>query len=403
MSAVRILYLHPAAAFGGASKSLIELFACLRREGVSATVLTPRGPVCEAFSDAGMDVRPVRGLSQFDNTRYGHYRRLRWIILLRELLLLPFSVAAIWRLRGERFDLLHVNEITLLPLGLLAKWLLRIPMVVHVRSLQRSPGSGVRTRLLNRWLGRHADAVVAIDHTVRKTLDPMLEVHIVHNGLGIDTPPSRPGRPPQAAVKVGFLGVLIALKGIYELVEAMRILKGRGVAVHCLIAGENARQLSGLKAWVLGKLGFARDVRADLERLIAEHGLHGQVSLLGFVGDVRTLYPQLDVLCFPSHLDAAGRPVFEAAFYSIPSVVAVKDPVPDAIIHEVTGLAIPRPDPELLADALQRLAEDQGLRLQLGEQARAWAEQNFAIASNASLMREVYQRLLARLPASGGQ
>lgn len=401
--AVRVLYLHPAAAFGGASKSLIELFTCLRREGVSGTVVTPRGPVCKAFTDAGMDVKPVRGLSQFDNTRYGYYRRVRWIILLRELLLLPFCVAAIWRLRREQFDLLHVNEVTLLPLGMLTKWLLRVPMVVHVRSLQRSPRSGLRTRLLNRWLGAHADAVVAIDHTVRNTLDARLQVHIVHNGLGISNPPSRQGSLERTVVNIGFLGVLIALKGIYELIEAMRILKERGVAVHCLIAGENARQLSGLKAWVLGKLGFARDVRADLEALIAEYDLNAQVSLLGFVGDVRTLYPQLDVLCFPSHLDAAGRPVFEAAFYSIPSVVAVHSPVPDAIIHEVTGLAIDRPDPVLLADALQRLAEDHGFRQQLGRQAQAWAHENFAISTNATLMHRVYLALKSCTQGSPAQ
>jgi len=392
--AVRVLYLHPAAAFGGASKSLIELFTCLRHEGVSGTVLAPRGPACKAFKEAGMDVRPVRGLSQFDNTRYGHYRRLRWIILLRELLLLPLSVAAILRLRGERFDLLHVNEITLLPLGLFAKWLMCIPMVVHVRSLQRSPGSGLRTRLLNRLLSKHADAVVAIDHTVRKTLESDLQAHIVHNGLAIDNPLSPPERKSQTGVKIGFLGVLIALKGIYELIEAMRILKARGVSVHCLVAGENARQLAGVKAWILGKMGFARDVRADLDALIVEYGLQSHVSMLGFVGDVRTLYPQLDVLCFPSHLDAAGRPVFEAAFYSIPSVVAVENPVPDAIIHEVTGLAIPRSDPALLADALQRLAENEGFRQRLGEQARTWAEQNFAIGTNAGLMHEIYRGLI---------
>jgi len=75
-------------------------------------------------------------------------------------------------------------------------------------------------------------------------------------------------------------------------------------------------------------------------------------------------------------------------------VVAVENPVPDAIIHEVTGLAIPRPDPALLADALQRLAENECFRQRLGEQARTWAEQNFAIGNNARLMRAFYQSLI---------
>lgn len=396
-SSPRVLYLHPAAAFGGASKSLIELFSRLHALGVQGTVLTPDGPVCAAFIKGGMDVRKVRGLSQFDNTRFSHYRRLRWIILLREVFLLPFSLVAIWRLRHEQFDLLHVNEVTLLPLAIFAKWLLGIPMLVHVRSLQRAPGSGLRTRLVNAWLRRHAEAVVPIDHTVAATLAADLPLSVVHNSLGIEKDLQiKSSRSAGEPVRVGFLGVLIPLKGIYELIEAMRILKARNVNIECLVAGENARKFTGLKAWALRNLGFVDDVRANVEQLISDYELQDTVRLLGFVGDVRSLYPQLDLLCFPSHLDAAGRPVFEAAFYSIPSVVAVEDPVPDALVHEVTGLAIPRPDPLLLADALQRLTEDHVLRQTMGRQAREWAEENFAIEANAQLMHAIYLRLLSK-------
>lgn len=398
---MRVLYLHPAAAFGGASKSLIELFTLLRAEGIEGTVVTPLGPVCELFAQAGMQVYPTKGLSQFDNTRYGYYRRLRWLILLRELFFLPFSLRALWHLRHQHFDLLHVNELTLLPLGVLAKWLLGIPMVVHVRSLQRKPGDGWRTRMINACLRRNADAVIAIDHTVAGTIPADLPVTVVHNGLLVEATPSPPSlRDCAGPVRVGFLGVLIPLKGIYQLVEAMGILKARGIHIECLVAGENARELSGLKAWVLRHFGFARDVRAELEVMIEKQGLHEQVRLLGFVSDVRELYPKLDILCFPSYLDAAGRPVFEAAFYSIPSVVAVANPVPDAIMHEVTGLAVDKPDPLLLADALQRLAENPELRRQMGNQARLWAEENFSIQTNARIVLELYSRLL---PSVHGQ
>jgi glycosyltransferase involved in cell wall biosynthesis len=394
---LRVLYLHPAGAYGGASKSLIELFGVMRRSGIEGTVVTPAGSAARAFTDAGMQVAEVRGLSQFDNTRYGHYRGLRWIILFRELMFLPGSLLAIWRMRNQRFDLLHVNEVTLLPLGIVAKKFLRLPMVVHVRSLQCPPPGGFRTQLINRWLNRHADAVVTIDRTVAGTLDHRLPVKIVHNGLrvgGEQLSDKRSANQTDQAVRVGFMGVLIALKGIYELVEAMRILKNRGVSIECIVAGENARDLRGIRAWALRKLGFARNVRGELEQMIREYGLENHVRLLGFVEDVRAIYPTLDILCFPSHLDAAGRPVFEAAFYSIPSVVAVKDPFPDAVVHEHTGLAIPKPDPELIADALQRLAQDETFRRTLGRQARSWAVENFSIENSATLMCSVYQRLV---------
>lgn len=393
---MKVLYLHPAGAFGGASKSLIELFGLLREAGVSGTVLTPGGSAASAFSEAGMSVRTARGLSQFDNTRYGYYRRLRWLIVLREIFFLPFSLLAVWKLRRERFDLLHVNEITLLPLGIVAKRLLRLPMVVHVRSLQRAPGTGWRTRLINRWLRKHVDVVVAIDRTVASTLEGNRPLVVIHNGLRVNATSGQNSLSHKAdgPVRVGFLGVLIALKGIYELVEAMRILKERGVSVECVVAGENARELSGIRAWALRTLGFARNVRAELEALIEEYGLQQHVQLLGFVGDVHALYPRLDILCFPSHLNAAGRPVFEAAFYGVPSVVAVADPMPDAVVDGVTGIAIPKSDPALIADALQRLAEDAGYRQRLGDQARVWAIENFSIDENAQRMYRIYLGLL---------
>ncbi len=398
---MRVLYLQPSGVFGGSPKSLIEVFRCLAKSGVKATVLTPAGSAADAFAAVGMDVRRVKGLSQFDNTRYGYYREARWLILLRELFFLPFSLVALWNLRREHFDLIHANEVTVLPLAVIAKRVLGAPLVVHVRSLQRRPIESRRAVWVNRCLERHADAVIAIDQTVAGTLAKEVASIIVHNGL--DTSPSEAISPALGsnaieAVKVGFIGVLLPHKGIYELMEAMRILKERKVPVELIVVGENSRALAGAKAWVLRKFGFHRDVQSDLEELVKKHGLADRVKFVGFVGDVRTLYPQIDILCFPSHLDAAGRPVFEAAFYGIPGVVAVADPPADAIVHNVTGLAIPRPDPVLIADALQRLAKDEEFRLRLGRQAQEWARENFSIVKSADKMFNIYTSLLTRGP-----
>ncbi len=395
---MNVLYLHPAGAYGGASKSLIELYRILRKDGVHATVLTPSGSAAAAFAEAGMSTITIPGLSQFDNTRYGHYRGVRWLILLRELAYLPLSLLAIWRLRWHRFDVLHVNEVTLLPLALFAKKLLGLPMIVHVRSLQCEPNINLRSRLFGHWLKQYADAVVAIDRTVAQTLDNTLPLNIVHNGLSVvHSSHNNKAPPPQGQpLRVGFMGVLIALKGVYELVDAMRILKGRGVDIECVIAGENARELHGVRAWALRRLGFARDVRTELEQLIHRHGLASQVRLLGFVKDVHAIYPTLDILCFPSHLNAAGRPVFEAAFFGVPSVVAIDDPLPDAVVHGETGLAIPRPDPELIADAIQCLAQDDEFRMALGRRARVWALEHFSIQNSAAAVLRIYQQLKQR-------
>lgn len=392
---MHVLYLHPAGSFGGASKSLIELFEFLKEDGVCGTVLTPHGGSAKAFEEAGMSTIGIAGLSQFDNTQYGHYRSLRWLILLRELAFLPGSLTAIWRLRGQHFDLLHVNEVTLLPIAIVAKKLLKVPMVVHVRSLQCKPKSNWRSKLVSRWLNVYANVVIPIDHTVARTLDPNLTFNVVHNGLRVPNfcIQKKVQRSDGVPIRVGFMGVLIALKGVYELVDAIRILKERGVEIECVIAGENAREIKGARAWVLRKMGFASDVRAELKKRITQFGLENHVTLLGFVKDVNTIYPTFDIICFPSHLNAAGRPVFEAAFFGVPSVVAIDDPLPDAVIHGQTGIAIPRSDPDLIADALQSLAQNDQLRLALGRRARTWAVEQFDIERNAAAVLGLYRKI----------
>ena len=134
-------------------------------------------------------------------------------------------------------------------------------------------------------------------------------------------------------------------------------------------------------------------MRSELEQLIHRHGLERQVRLLGFVKDVHAIYPTLDILCFPSYLNAAGRPVFEAAFFCVPSVVAIDDPLPDAVVHGETGLAIPRPDPELIADALQSLAQNDEFRMALGRRAQAWALELFSIEKSAAAVLRIYRQL----------
>lgn len=363
--------------------------------GVEIRVVCPDGTVREAFTSVGMKVTTAVGLSQLDNTRYGHYRGARWLILLRELFYIPFSLLALWRVkRAGGHRIIHLNEMTLLPIGVLAKTWFRVPLVVHVRSLQADDFKGGMSRVVNRWLAKYADAVIAIDETVRRTLPADLAVDVVHNGMAVNVRPRANGN---GVFRVGIVGFLLKLKGVYEFAEAARILlKERGIEVEFLVVGENARPLKGVKGWLLRKLEFAHDVRADLDCYIARHGLRSHVRLTGFVSDVQEVYRTLDVLCFPSYLNAAGRPVFEAAFFEVPSIVAIRNPPPDTIVHGETGLCIDGPDPIALADAIEYLYRNPDDRRRMGKNARRLAENNFDVSKNAGEIMGIYERVLAK-------
>lgn len=395
-----MLYIHPFGAYGGATKSLSELIAALPAGGVRGLALAPPGVAARSLSAAGLEVLPVRGIAQWDDTRFGHYRGLRWLILLRELAYWPGTLLSLRRAaaRGP-FDLIHCNEVTALLAGVLAKKRLGAPLLVHVRSLQRGEGGGRISAWLMRLLRRHADAVVAIDEAVRRTLPADLPVRIVYNGMAV------PAELPVTAndsgpFRVAIVGVLHRAKGVYEFVAAAKLLRDRGVDVQLLVVGENVRPVNGLRGWLLRRLDFARDVRGELEAYVAEHGLQQQVEFTGFVADIRSVYGCIDAVCFPSNLDAPGRPVFEAALFGLPTVVAMRNPTADVVVHGRTGLCIDAPRPEAIADAIQTLAADRAGSRHMGAQGRRTALQRFESRTTAARMFELYQQVSAKLPAA---
>lgn len=184
---MNILYIHSAGSFGGASKSLVELFLVLKQYQIAGYVITPRGSSSAAFSKAGMQTIETLGLTQFDNTRFGYYRKWRWLILIREIFFFPFSVISLVRakLLEIEFDLIHVNEITLLPVAVIAKWIFRVPMVMHIRSLQRVDGSSL-TRFYYKVLLKTVDTIVCIDETVKSSLPISIDSIVIHNGINLD-------------------------------------------------------------------------------------------------------------------------------------------------------------------------------------------------------------------------
>jgi hypothetical protein len=198
---------------------------------------------------------------------------------------------------------------------------------------------------------------------------PISLVDVIHNAFspqaasGVDAAlEARLHSLRPESFKVGFVGNLLRVKGIHELVEAARITRERGVDVEFLVVGDDAAPSRGLKARVVKALGLAQNVRAEVEAALDRHALRDRFHLLGFSAEIGRAYRRMDVLCFPSHYDAPGRPIFEAAFFGVPSIVAVRRPRADTLVDGVTGLAFTPGDAVALADAIERLARDRGRR-----------------------------------------
>ena len=58
------------------------------------------------------------------------------------------------------------------------------------------------------------------------------------------------------------------------------------------------------------------------------------------ISNLDKFYQKIDLICFPSRMNALGRPVIEAASFGIPSLVCLDDYFNDTIIDKKTGFVL---------------------------------------------------------------
>ena len=124
-------------------------------------------------------------------------------------------------------------------------------------------------------------------------------------------------------------------------------------------------------------------------------GLDGRFRFLGHRDDTLALMTAADVVVLPSHQEGLPVVLMEATSVGASIVATAVGGVPQVITDDVNGLVVPPGRPDLLADALERLSVDRGVRERLGKQAAADSTR-FDIARARSEIETLYRRALGR-------
>ncbi len=185
-------------------------------------------------------------------------------------------------------------------------------------------------------------------------------------------------RLPDGVPVVMLPGRLTRWKGHRGLIEALTHL--RDVELLCVIVGTDERRGA---------------YRAELERLIARHGLGGRVFLPGHCDDMPAAYMLADVVVSAStQPEAFGRVVSEAQAMGCPVVASDHGGAREQVLGNRTAFLFPPGDVAALADMIRKaLALDSGARERLAAEARAHVKANFdktqMCAATLALYREI--------------
>lgn len=145
--------------------------------------------------------------------------------------------------------------------------------------------------------------------------------------------------------KLLFVGTLGNRKGLHYLLEALSLLKARGVEVPELD--------------VLARAGDLAKHQAYIERL----GLTGMIHFQGRVSDPFPYYEAADLLVVPSLFDSYPDTVLEALHTGIPVIASRVGGIPDQLVYD--ELLFPPRNTAVLADRIEEISRDSEKYLRL--------------------------------------
>lgn len=389
---LNVLYIHHNGVVGGAAKSLVELIKAFPQATVGAYVICPIGSAADEFERIGCKVIRTIGISIFDHSRLGHYRRWRWLILIRELIFIPFTVGAILKGRCQwpKIDVVHVNEYYLLLPVVFCRWLFQCTIVVHSRSIQENQRGSMRHSIFRWYVKRFVDRVIAIDQDVLQSQIVETDVRVIYNGFSVaELGPENDELTYREATNrfvVGFVGIFHEYKGVFDLIQCAELCQKQRYNIHFAFCGDIAQNKN--------MLNLARSPVVEKMRQMIQAKNLTNVSILPYEKELQRIYSKIDVLCFPSHLEAVGRPVFEAGFFEKPSIVALSYDSQEVFSDGVSGIRVRPGDPEAIFKAVEKLYMDPGLCRKMGHEAGKLARSRFDIRQNALKVLDIYREVI---------
>lgn len=155
-------------------------------------------------------------------------------------------------------------------------------------------------------------------------------------------------------IKIGSLGRLYPEKNFDKMVKALAILRDRGIECE----------------YVIGGVGPMED---SLSTLAKDLKVEDRFKILGWTKDKEAFFDAIDIFILPSWGETFGIVLLEAMLYKTPIITSNSWGPDEVIQHEVNGLKVSKDDaqamPSLIADAIEKLAEDQVFAKKLAHEA----------------------------------
>lgn len=369
MQPINILHVISKLPVGGVENQLLLTLKNYDRTKLNPFVcsLLDKGEIGEEIEKTGIEVVSLKKLKH----------RFDWTIV-RDI----YNLIKRKNIKIVRTHQYHANLY-----GRLAAWLAKVPCIVasvhNVYTIDRK----LHRRIINRFLARLTDRVVAVSETVKKDIlkyDGLHEdkVMVIYNGIDTGRFSDIDGNIIRKEFNIsydvpviGTIGRLTFQKGYRYLIEALSKIKERFQGIILLIVGD------GL-------------MKQELQNYASTLGLNKNVIFTGYRRDIPALLAAMDVFVLPSLWEGLPNALLEAMGAGKPIIATDIPPIREVINSEKSGILIPPKDSNTLASSIKSLLVNKTFALTLGKNAQMRAFSNFNIETTVSKYMELFEEIL---------
>ena len=286
-------------------------------------------------------------------------------------------------LKGKQIDILHTHNTHPFMDGTVAGKMADIPVIIHTDHARQFPDKR-RYMLAERILSHFVDKVVAVSESVKQDLIYYEKINskkitVIWNGIDpekFNCKINKKEKKKELDVEncypiLGFSGRLTKQKGISYLLNAMPKIINEFPKAILLIAGYGEHE-------------------EKFKQETIQLGINKHVKFLGPRLDIPEILAILDIYVLPSIWEGMPLVILEAMAAKKPIVATKVGGIPEAVIHNHSGLLVPPKDPEALANAILKILKNSNLAASLAENAYNRFLKHFTIKKMVSRYEQLY-------------
>lgn len=287
----------------------------------------------------------------------------------------------------HRYDIVHIHASSwwsfrrLVPIIFLGK-IIHKKLIIHVHSSMFSDYYD-NTNKIERYIIKSAfslvDRVVVLSKAWAEKISRFCEaerIKILFNSVPVNIISYDPWIKQMKSPRIIlFLGDLLRRKGIYDLIDAIKLIPRKSPEIFVALCGTGEVE--------------------KLEKILKNQGLDERCNIRGWVSgqEKEQLLNEAYLFVLPSYNEGLPMSILEAMARGTPVISTPVGGIPEVVENGVEGFLVEPGDIKALAEAMERLLTDENLWISMSKAARKKVEDNFSSERTLNVLNALYRGL----------